>query len=191
MNKLIGIMAALIFSFSILPVNAGVIWSVNNHEYQRMDASLISWTDALAATAAMGGGWHLATITSADEHAFVVANLLAPITGASDPRAHYWIGANDVANEGSFAWVTGEAFSFTAWWGGEPNNAGDEDYLAYDLRGTDWRWNDATVNIAGFDFGRGYLIERTVARVSEPATLGLFAFGALVLTLRKRAKATS
>ena len=41
----------------------------------------------------------------------------------------YWIGLNDAASEGTFAWVSGEPVTYTNWAPGEPNNAGGEDYV--------------------------------------------------------------
>lgn len=41
-----------------------------------------------------------------------------------------WIGATDEITEGEFKWVTGETFSYTNWISGQPNNSGNEDYVA-------------------------------------------------------------
>ena len=51
-------------------VQAGVVFG--GHEYDIVTAEGITWTDANAAAAAMGGGWRLATVTSAAEDAFLI-----------------------------------------------------------------------------------------------------------------------
>jgi len=68
-----------------------------------------------AANACRGFGGHLATITSLAEQRFV-SQIIFPDS---------WIGAS--APDGvSYAWETGEPFSFAAWIAGEPNPGGME-----------------------------------------------------------------
>ena len=170
MNKTI---AAVAIALGVLasPAQASVVFG--SSEYDIINAEGFTWTAARSAALAMGAGWDLATITSAAENAFVIASLLP----ASPPeRSHYWLGATDLAVEGTFVWVTGEAFTYTNWWGGEPNDVGNEDFLAYDFRSPGWAWNDASDGAT--IFVRGYLVERTVA-VPEPASLALLAIGLL------------
>jgi hypothetical protein len=82
---------------------------------------------------------HLATITSASEQAFVQANVnpVRAAIGAYQDRT----ASNYSEPGGGWRWITGEAWSYTLWRGGEPNNAGGvEDYHNYFGDGT---WNDA------------------------------------------------
>lgn len=173
--------AALAAALMAPTATAGVIWGVNGHEYEVVPSEGVSWTNARAAAQALpGGGWDLATITSAAENTFVAA--LLPVSPAD--RSHFWIGANDVASEANFVWVTGEPFTYTNWWGGEPNNSGNEDFVAYDFRnGNAWAWNDAPDNLGGFV--RGFVAERVApTAVPEPGTLALIAAGLLGLGAR-------
>src|ERR1044072_7695841 len=148
---------ALLGATAGLPQLAHAVPILNGHEYQLVNAEGSTWTAANAA--ATSAGWYLATVTSSTEDAFIIANLLQGLPVAD--RSHYWIGGTDAALEGTFTRGTGGALGYTNLWGGEPNNSGNEDYLAYDLRGGGWRWNDAPDNLQQlFGFARGYIIER-------------------------------
>ena len=97
----------------------------NGHSYYRSTSSM-TWTNARTACANMGG--HLVTITSAAENTFVF-----------NTWPSGWIGFTDEVTEGQWRWVTGETVTYTNWNGGEPNNAGNEDYAQFVSGG---RWND-------------------------------------------------
>lgn len=83
-------------------------------------ANAMTWANAQSACASFAGG-HLAALTTKDEIAFILAT--------SPPQSEAWIGASDLAVEGTFAWVTGEAFTFAPkedpWDTGKPNSDGN------------------------------------------------------------------
>lgn len=55
------------------------------------------------------------------------------------PSAGSYFGYTDVAAEGTWVWADGNAYSYTNWNAGEPNNSGNEDYgIIY----TSGKWND-------------------------------------------------
>jgi hypothetical protein len=157
----------------------------NGHDYTFVPAVGISWTTARNAAVALGPGWDLVSSTSAPENAFV-ESLLGP--AATAQRNHVWIGLSDAAAEGTFVWSNGDAFGFTDWWAGEPNNLGNEDYIGFDFRGATWSWNDIPVSSSSI---RGYVAENSIP-VPEPATLLLFGTGLGLVGLsalrRRRAK---
>ncbi len=103
----------------------------NGHSYYRSTGSA-TWTTARSNCAAMGG--YLVTITTAAEQSFIF-NIW--------PSG--WIGLTDEVNEGTWRWVTGETYSYKNWNSGEPNNAGNEDYVQFVSNG---RWNDLPNNVS-------------------------------------------
>jgi hypothetical protein len=139
------------------PVCAGAqsLWSGNGHYYQLVD-SKVGFSSALSSAASMtylGRQGYLATITSAAENAFAAS--LCPSC---------WIGGSDSAEEGVWRWVagpeSGQAINTSFWGPGEPNNAGNEDFLQLISTGL---WNDATGAYA-----IPYLVEFECATTSSP-----------------------
>jgi len=101
----------------------------NGHSYYRSTGNAY-WLDAKSNCAAMGG--HLVTITTSGENSFIFGIW---------PSG--WIGLTDEVTEGTWKWVTGETYSYTSWNPGEPNNAGNEDYVQFVGGG---KWNDLPNN---------------------------------------------
>jgi hypothetical protein len=102
-----------------------------------------TWTASQALAVALGG--NLVSIRDQAEQDFVRSNF--GNLGGVDRRI--WIGFNDAAAEGSFAWSDGTPAKYTNWNPGEPNNSGGvEDYA--ELLGSNGRWNDLNDAGAGF-----------------------------------------
>lgn len=108
-----------------------IVNPANGHSYYQI--AINTW--ASAEVEAQGLGGHLVAISDAAENAWVWS------TFAPFGSAPFWIGANDVANEGYFVWSNGEPWWYQAWWweGGEPNNAGGVEHWAEINNGV---WND-------------------------------------------------
>jgi hypothetical protein len=102
----------------------------NGHSYYRSTGTA-TWTQARSNCAAMGG--YLVTITTSGEQSFIF-NIW--------PSG--WIGLTDEVSEGTWRWVTGETYSYKNWNSGEPNNAGNEDYVQFVSNG---KWNDLPNNV--------------------------------------------
>src|SRR4030095_12578461 len=86
----------------------------NGHTYHLLPGS--SWSAAEAAAVGLGG--HLATVRSQAEHDF----LNQSFHNYQGTDIDLWIGFNDAALEGTFAWASGEAPGYTNWDSGEPND---------------------------------------------------------------------
>jgi hypothetical protein len=169
-----------------------VLWSGNGHYYEAVDHPTTTFTYEEAFNNAQSSTYaglqgHLATITSAAENAFIAATF---------PQAAqafgYLLGAIQPAGSpepgGGWQWVTGEAFSFTNWIGGEPNNAGGNENAIH-LRNSSGQWNDIYGPGSTYGFGtsvHGYLIEYSfpVQQTPEPSVLFLMALGLLALARR-------
>lgn len=117
----------------------------DGHCYELFRTSA-SWPAAKAACIAWGG--HLATVTSGAEWTFIRSNF----TLGSGP----FLGGTDETTEGTWQWITGESWSFTAWDTGQPNaGSAGEDYLALWTGGV---WHDVFTD--GTGSGLAYLCER-------------------------------
>jgi len=89
-------------------------------------------------------GTHLATIQTPEESALLSASL----------TVSSWMGLNDRAQEGTFAWSNGEAVLFTRWRAREPNARRGEDCGELYANG---EWNDKDCNTR-----LGYVCEGTL-----------------------------
>jgi hypothetical protein len=175
-HKLILLAACLTVPAFSAPIQWTVASGGNGHWYD-LTTTLATWTGADAQATAAGG--YLATITSAAEDAFIMANF----TGRR------WIGLTDVVTEGAYVWVTGEPFAYSNWRPGEPNNLGDEDYTEINLVAIPQGWNDLPNAGPGFQPTLGIIEYNTDPTVPEPATISLLGAGLLVfLGLRARAR---
>lgn len=95
----------------------------NDHWYA-LTTNAVTWQQARSEANTWIG--NLASVGSAAEQRFLENTFLR---GESLLRP-FWIGLNDAYTEGTFAWANGEAVTYTFWSPGEPNNSGDEDYVA-------------------------------------------------------------
>lgn len=132
-----------VFSFT---VGSAIPYSGNGHYYEAAYFSTAkTWAQAKAFAESQtlyGMQGYLATITSAEENAFILSKL--PADG--------WIGASDEAVEGTWRWVTGpengQLLSYTNWNSGEPNNSGNIEDAGqfYVTSANPGKWNDLPAN---------------------------------------------
>jgi len=147
--------AAVFGLLASLPAAAQVHYNAaNDHYYERVSAPSSTWQQANAAALARthsGRYGHLVTITSVQERDFVASKF------GSTPLP-LWLGGYRSTTSPNPAlgwyWVTGEAWSFTSWFSGEPNNTGgQENYLM--LAHSPTTWNDCSLSCGA----AGYIVE--------------------------------
>ncbi len=122
---------------------SGVVYNPANGHYYKYVGTSGTWGTAKTGATNLGG--YLASVTSGAEQSFIV-------TSVAPSNTAIWLGGTDEAVEMTWVWLSGEAWSYTNWNGGEPNNVGNEDYLMMNTNGTWNDWNATGVN-------PGYVVE--------------------------------
>ncbi len=188
-SLIIGVMV-VIASLGSLCEAVPVEWSIssggNGHFYEVIPVpESISWENASSSAIAAGG--YLATITSAEENAFVYALVSSDSSfwtvGLGGESVGPWLGGFQPGGspepDGNWQWVTGELFAYTNWAQYEPNNyRGIEHYLSFynatpnSMAPT---WNDIP------DYDPPYSPIGYVVEIPEPTTLLLLGLGSLML----------
>ncbi len=177
---------------------AWVQWSGNGHYYDvvQITGSDFSWGAASAQASALtgpgGSSVTLATLTSASENAFVFGLVDNPaywvIDGAGNNEGPYLGGFQPAGSAEPFfnwQWVTGEAWTYSSWSLGEPNNSGgDENSLVYFSPGSGrtQNWND--VGNSPNSVIHYYVAET----VPEPMTMTILGLAAAGLASRRRSR---
>ena len=93
-----------------------------------VNKSLI-WEEARTSCLSQGGD--LASVGSEEENNFI----------SSLSSVALWLGGTDSAQEGTFVWSDGTAWTYQNWNSGEPNNLGNEDCVISKWK-TIGKWND-------------------------------------------------
>lgn len=186
MYRVFLVMLLMIMAISLPVVATPVQWAIedggNGHWYEAvLVQDGISWTDARYAAISQGG--YLATVTSKSENDFifslVVDNIFWNRNASQTPAWHgAWLGG--YSSEGSWAWITGELWTYNNWF--NLNYLGDGSYThfyAFDAPADTW---DDENNQHPWLPVVAYVIE-----VPEPATLSLLVLGGLAAMRKRRA----
>ncbi len=160
----------------------------NDHWYEvRVFSASVTWHDAAAIAAASGG--YLATLTSAQENAFVFDLSLATPNAwnrSFDPIGVWnygpWLGGvRDNSSPSGWSWITGETWGFQSWYFNQPDSALQK-YLAFGVGVNDTPapvWSDT------FEFEpvRSLVIEYNIP---TPATSVALVASACIARRRRR-----
>ncbi len=152
---------------SAMTLTGPIVSPINGHSYYLLETN--TWTASQAIAVSMGG--NLATVRSADENSFVY-DTFATFSGI--PR-DLWIGLNDVAEEGTFVWVSGEPVTYIPPGSALSTDFGAEDYVHIIRPGfaDSGAWNDFPD--PAFPTR---LVNGVVEVVPEPSTFALLAMSA-------------
>ena len=161
----------------------------NGHTYYYFSTP-VTWYDAKSICEGMGG--HLATITSEAEDSFLLNHVKS--FNNSDFGVGAWLGGTDRDSEGTWTWITGEAFDFTKWASSEPSNSvwndeGAENFLHY-YNVAQGQWNDTAgcdrfpficeVDTAGYLNINGLLDNNEAGSIRNYGTADVYINGELV-----------
>ena len=155
-----------------------VQWADNGHWYEQIDLQT-TWLNANDIANSMefnGLQGHLATITSEAENSFISTYV---VNASNSVRVGGYQLSMEEEPDGLWAWVTGEAWEYTNWESGEPNNVdGVENYL--EIREkilNNSEWNDIPGDNPRNSVGFIVEYEATPAPVPEPSTMLLLGIG--------------
>lgn len=144
-KRILAMLLALVMVLALAPTAAladsasGEYSTFNGHYYQVFEPDSITWEAAKQRCEQMGG--YLATITSAEEQAFVDSLI------ENSGKNGLWLGARRQQSDGEFVWLTGEPFQYTNWSAGQPDyTSRTEDMLMlYTYHNSQFgKWNDLT-----------------------------------------------
>ncbi|MCB2231681.1 hypothetical protein KQH82_13260 [bacterium] len=110
---------------------------------------------------------YLATVTSLAENNFIATTVLAGLDSLGSPGQLYLGGFYEFV---AWTWLTGEAFAYTNWAVGEPNNTGIE--VAMAMRFPAGTWNNVMPNdLAGPEHREWSIVEFGSADMTTPDSL--------------------
>ncbi|XP_030841851.1 EGF and laminin G domain-containing protein [Strongylocentrotus purpuratus] len=111
-------------------------WTRNGNACYQLVESTVNYTTALDACRNLNDYGDLASVADQDESNFTLALLRCTFD-----TNYYWIGFNDLDEEGTWAWTDGSVSSYTNWYSGEPS--GGSDHCGVLRRSSDGTWYDA------------------------------------------------
>jgi hypothetical protein len=139
-------------------------FSGTGHWYEAVKVPAgLTWNEGF--TNAVNRGGYLCTITSAAENLFVAglvdAGYYSDLSITNDILGP-WLGGFRHAGETNWQWLTGEMFSYTAWYANQPDGYGGSEQRLQFYHGATIgsTWGDHPGDpIYGYSLPRGYIVE--------------------------------
>ncbi|MGD8311223.1 MAG: VPLPA-CTERM sorting domain-containing protein [Gammaproteobacteria bacterium] len=133
-----------------------------------VDTTDRSWSDAETAAQALDPSFHLVSIHSATENAYVGSLFTTD--------QFFWIGLNDATVDGTFVWSDGSPVDYTNWLSGEPTDtSGIVDYVLFDGANNAWLIDHSSIPLFNSVFSA------PISGVPVPAAAWLFGSGLIGL----------
>ncbi|XP_030843511.1 C-type lectin lectoxin-Enh5-like [Strongylocentrotus purpuratus] len=111
-------------------------WIRNGNACYQLVESTVDYTTALDACRNLNDYGDLASVADQDE-----SNFLFVLSSRTFGTNYYWIGFNDLNEEGTWAWTDGSVSSYTNWYSGEPS--GGSEHCGVLRWSSDGTWYDA------------------------------------------------
>ncbi|MCH2173223.1 PEP-CTERM sorting domain-containing protein [Myxococcota bacterium] len=183
------VVGLLVFTSGVagaVPVQWTVESGGNGNWYEFFENHL-EWDDANTFAASQtheGLPGHLATVTSANEGAFLISVGAIPAGNIAWLGAFQDLSAPDFSEPGEgWRWVTDEPWSYQNWGSGQPDNQPfDENFVM--LSDLGW-WNDLPAEGVNFTSPPSLLVEYS-SPIPEPSTALLLGVGLAGLGIRRR-----
>ena len=102
----------------------------DGHTYLFCDGTPRDWETAADWCAVRG--YYLVTVNDDAENSFLVSHFASGM---------WWIGFNDIGNEGNFGWIGGNGSGYDDWHSGEPSNYMNNEHCT-EMGYYHWEWND-------------------------------------------------
>ncbi len=144
---------------------AGIVYFPGTgHWYEAVKVPAgLTWNEAVTNATRRGG--YLCTIANSNENAFAAS--LVDISYYSDVSVNHdilgpWLGALRHANQSNWQWLTGEPFTYSNWYPGQPDGYGGSEqrlqFYHFSTIGSTWGDHPGDP-IPGFTLPRGYIVE--------------------------------
>eukprot|EP00057_Strongylocentrotus_purpuratus_P008876 XP_011663350.1 PREDICTED: uncharacterized protein LOC105437901 [Strongylocentrotus purpuratus] len=112
-------------------------WTRNGNACYQLVESTVDYSTALDACRNLNDYGDLASVADQDE-----SNFLFVYSRRTFDTSSYWIGFNDLDEEGAWAWTDGSVTSYTNWYSGEPS--GGSEHCGVLRWSSDGTWYDAS-----------------------------------------------
>eukprot|EP00057_Strongylocentrotus_purpuratus_P012555 XP_011667029.1 PREDICTED: uncharacterized protein LOC105439570 [Strongylocentrotus purpuratus] len=129
-------------------------WIRNGNACYQLVESTVDYTTALDGCRNLNDYGDLASVADQDE-----SNFLFVLSRRTFGMNYYWIGFNDLDEEGTWAWTDGSVSSYTNWYSGEPS--GGSEHCGVLRWSSDGTWYDA-----GCSSTHGYICKYPLNTIS-------------------------